>query len=65
MHLSNLAYFSFIPIAICLIIYLVIESLEKVAHRYFVKKYLIYIISILLCTVIVIAIVVTSLYVEI
>ncbi|AKX33966.1 hypothetical protein SLITO_v1c03110 [Spiroplasma litorale] len=65
MHLSDLAYFSLIPIILCLVVYIIFESIEKIGHKYLPYKLKVYVIGIIVCTIIVIAIVITALFVDI
>lgn len=65
MELSNLVYFSFIPIIIWVIIFLVIETLEKSFHHYVYNKIKIYIISAIICALIAIFFIILSLFVKI
>lgn len=61
MVISNLIYFSFIPIIAWLIMYVLIETKEKAFHRYTLKKASYYIWGAIIATMIVIVIIVVSL----
>ncbi|WP_100254605.1 hypothetical protein [Spiroplasma clarkii] len=63
MEFSDLFYYSFIPIGILFITIVTIELVERLAHRYFLKKNIFYLCSGVSCSLIVIIIVTLSFFV--
>ena len=62
MHFSSVAYFSFVPLIIYFIIYIVIELLERFFHHFVKNKLKIYLIGAMVTSLLII---VLSLYVVI
>ncbi len=64
MIVSNLIYFALIPIAVFLIFFITVETIEKTLHKFIINKIKKYIITGVVCFILVILIVILSFFVK-